>query len=400
MSEEIYLNTGTSFQQPYIARVPANAQTPATGQAPARQPLSGQTPFTYQHRAPATYSNPVSYRVPVVAQATGTTPVEANSQTPYTAQARQPARTPAGYQVPFTYDARYPARYIANARQPHANPVSAQQPARYIASARQPFANPVSAQQPFANPVNAQQPFANPVNAQQPFANPVSYANPVVGTTTVPAFEAEIATDFQVYSLSPYTTQTVSGWQDAYQNYPFNFPAYGYKDFAGTQAGNTSTAVGLNASTANGNTYTQMFNSTAYNYYGVSNLNYNHYVMFIVTRTYTAWQFELAIANTGNQTYNASSANALSNLKIWLPSNWPRPSTPDLTLNVSNATLTVGQRPAYINAQGTTVNHQAITFHWAIGNPSNQSVYFGTQSNANAMSQGYYNNGIYRFELI
>ena len=43
MSEEIYLNTGTSFQQPYIARVPANAQTPATGRTPARQPLSGRT---------------------------------------------------------------------------------------------------------------------------------------------------------------------------------------------------------------------------------------------------------------------------------------------------------------------------------------------------------------------
>ena len=48
MSEEIYINNGTSFQQPYIARNTVNSQTPVIGQTPSQQPTVGRTPFTYQ----------------------------------------------------------------------------------------------------------------------------------------------------------------------------------------------------------------------------------------------------------------------------------------------------------------------------------------------------------------
>ena len=49
MSEEIYINNGTSFQT-YIARNTVNSQTPVIGQQPSQQPTVGQTPFTYQER--------------------------------------------------------------------------------------------------------------------------------------------------------------------------------------------------------------------------------------------------------------------------------------------------------------------------------------------------------------
>ena len=58
MSEEIYINNGTSFQQPYIARNTVNSQTPVIGQTPSQQPTVGRSPFTYQERAPSTYRNP------------------------------------------------------------------------------------------------------------------------------------------------------------------------------------------------------------------------------------------------------------------------------------------------------------------------------------------------------
>ena len=56
MSDEIYVNTGGTFQQPFNDRQPSNAQQPyiANGQQPYI--ANAKSPFTYQNRQPGTYS--------------------------------------------------------------------------------------------------------------------------------------------------------------------------------------------------------------------------------------------------------------------------------------------------------------------------------------------------------
>ena len=83
MSDEIYVNTGGTLQQPFNDRSPENAQQPyiANGQQPYI--ANSQTPFTYSHRNPFTYRNPT------------------NAQQPYIANAQQPS----------TYSFLYPAPY-------------------------------------------------------------------------------------------------------------------------------------------------------------------------------------------------------------------------------------------------------------------------------------------------
>ncbi len=73
MSKEIYINTGTSFQQQYIARQPAIGTAPVTAQYDAQGNANSQSPFTYQSRNPFTYRNPVSNQTPYIA----------NKQNPY-----------------------------------------------------------------------------------------------------------------------------------------------------------------------------------------------------------------------------------------------------------------------------------------------------------------------------
>ncbi len=195
MSEEIYINNGTSFQQPYIARNTVNAQTPVIGQTPSQQPTVGRSPFTYQERAPSTYRNPVNYRIPYIANSTGTTPVIANAQSPYIANAQQPARAAVGYRVPFTYQSRQPATYrhtgrtpfTYQARQPSTYQAQGQTPFPYIAQGRTSARYPASAQQPYPYIANAQNPYPYIANYQSPARaiarTPTTYQHqqPVIG---------------------------------------------------------------------------------------------------------------------------------------------------------------------------------------------------------------------------
>ena len=72
MADEIYVNIGTTFQQPYQGTAPANGRTPVNAQQPRQAIASSQTPFTYNNQQPSIYQNPV------------------NAQTPYIANAQQP----------------------------------------------------------------------------------------------------------------------------------------------------------------------------------------------------------------------------------------------------------------------------------------------------------------------
>jgi len=179
MSEEIYINTGNTFQQTYTARVPANAQTPVSARQPARQPAQGRTPFTYQNRSPFTYRNPVSGQQPYIANAQAPYPYIANSQTPYIANAQQPypyianGQQPyiANAQSPFTYNARSPFTYNATGRTPFT--YNNRSPFTYTRQGRSPFT--YSAQTPFT--YQARTPFTYQASARAS----VSQQQPAIG---------------------------------------------------------------------------------------------------------------------------------------------------------------------------------------------------------------------------
>ena len=198
MSEEIYVNTGGTFQQPFNDRQPANAQQPYIANAQQPYIANAQTPFTYQNRTPFTYRNPANAQQPYIANAQQPYPYIANARNPYIANAQQPypyianARQPiianAQQPYPFTYTANARQPYIANARQPstynnrypagYRNPVSAQSPftyqARYPANAQ----SPSNAQQPFT--YNARTPFTYQVPFTYQARTPVSSQTPVI----------------------------------------------------------------------------------------------------------------------------------------------------------------------------------------------------------------------------
>jgi hypothetical protein len=174
MSEEIFVNTGTSFQQPYIARQPASGRTPAIGTVEARTPTNVQTPFTYSNRTPFTYRSPVSAQQPYIAQGRqpgtyarqGQTPLTyrnpVNGQQPYIANGQQPGTYARQGQTPFTY--RNPVNgqtpYIANGQQPGTYARQGQTPYPYIANSQTPYI--ANSQTPFT--------YSSSQNVQIPFA--------------------------------------------------------------------------------------------------------------------------------------------------------------------------------------------------------------------------------------
>ena len=197
MSEEIFVNTGTSFQQPYIARQPASGRTPAIGTVEARTPTNVQTPFTYSNRTPFTYRSPVSAQQPYIAQGRqpgtyarqGQTPLTyaRQAQTPATYQARQPGTYARQGQTPLTYQHRTPSTYTRQGQLP--STYQARQPSTYTnvnVPYRAPFTYQATGQQPFT--YTAQQPFT--YSAQQPFT--YSARSPFISTTSQTITETNI----------------------------------------------------------------------------------------------------------------------------------------------------------------------------------------------------------------
>ena len=157
MADEIYINIGSTIQQPYQGQAIATGTAPIIRQRIARQPANQQVPFTYSNRSPFTYARQ------------GRTPAPYNHQVPatYVGQGRQPStyvnQQPSTYRTPV--NGQQP--YIANARQPSTYQNQIQTP--YIANARQPSIYNLQGNIPYQNPVIAQQPYQNQVNKQIPF---------------------------------------------------------------------------------------------------------------------------------------------------------------------------------------------------------------------------------------
>ena len=179
MSEEIFVNTGTSFQQPYIARQPAIGTAPAIGTVPARTPTNVQTPFTYSNRSPFTYQANRNAQSPYIANAQQPYPYIASNQTPYIASAQQP--------YPYIANARQPYPYIANARQPNIYQHVTNQQTPYIANARQPniYQHVTNQQTPFIGQARQPNIYQHVTTQQTPFT--FQQRSPSIGQARQPS---------------------------------------------------------------------------------------------------------------------------------------------------------------------------------------------------------------------
>ena len=200
MSEEIFLNTGTSFQQPYIARQPAIGTTPAIGTVTARTPTNVQTPFTYSNRSPFTYQANRNAQSPYIANAQQPYPYIASNQTPYIANAQQP--------YPYIANARQPYPYIANARQPNIYQHVTNQQTPYIANAQQPYPYIANARQPniYQHVTNQQTPYI--ANARQPniYQHVTNQQTPYIANAQQPyPYIANSQTPYIASSQTPFT---------------------------------------------------------------------------------------------------------------------------------------------------------------------------------------------------
>jgi len=134
MADEIYINIGSSFQQPYQGQTPTQAQSAEVKQIVKRTPANSQFPYQSPSQTPTTYRNPVNRQTDINAQ-------ESN---------------------PFTFDAQQQIDYQSPFRSPSITQVEAQQPSPYIVQV--PFTYPFTYQQNVQTSVNNQ----TSVRTQQP----------------------------------------------------------------------------------------------------------------------------------------------------------------------------------------------------------------------------------------
>lgn len=159
MADEIYINHGTTFQQPYQGQRPVNVDNPFNRQTTVQAVRQTQQPYTFNDNQPYTYSVPV------------------NAQNPFIRQQPFPFTSQATGQTPFTYQFQSPSPYIAD--QPYIVTYQAQQPVTYQAQAQIAY----NAQQPVT--YQAQQPTT--YQAQQPTTYQHQNPSPYIANQTYSA---------------------------------------------------------------------------------------------------------------------------------------------------------------------------------------------------------------------
>ena len=146
MSDDIFIKQDQVLgQQPYIARVPKNAQEPNIRQTQQPNNRTAQQPSTYQHRTPTTAQDPRSQQEPNIRDA----------RQPSTYQHRSPLtydhRSPFTYdhRSPFTYDHRSPSTYQHRSPSTYRDPRTYQNPTTYNHRSPSTYRDPVSYRNPF-----------------------------------------------------------------------------------------------------------------------------------------------------------------------------------------------------------------------------------------------------------
>ena len=121
MSDDIFIKhdkNGGTFQQPFLARVPASGQEPNIAQRVYQVTTQGTQPFTYDNRISVNVRQPSDAQNPIIAQGVAQTTYQHRSPAIYTSRAPSiyNIQTPSTYQhrSPLTYDHRSPFTYQLN----------------------------------------------------------------------------------------------------------------------------------------------------------------------------------------------------------------------------------------------------------------------------------------------
>ena len=216
MSDEIYVNIGTSFQQPYQGQGLAQGRTPVIAQYIARKPANAQTPFTYQNRQPASARQPSSAQTPYIANRQTPSIVQATANYPYIASAQQSypyianaqtttqntGRTPVIYQAtgrtPFTYARQGQTPYSATGRLPSTYARQGQTPYSFQQSYQQTYET--QGTQPYTFNDTGRQPTIYQAQGTQPYSYQQNYQTPSIYT-------AQVSTNSQATYQHPTTYQ-------------------------------------------------------------------------------------------------------------------------------------------------------------------------------------------------
>ncbi len=198
MSKEIYINTGSTFQQPYQGQRAVNGQEPNIKQKSVPTIGSTQNPFTSQSRQPFTYQNIVEGREPNIR----------DSQTPFTYQ--RTGQTPVIYQHPTTYQHTGQSPFIYQVQSPYTyqNPVDAQEPNIRDRQNPYPYIANVQYTTEQSYTENAQQPLPNS-QLQQPNIRNKQNQSPYITQQPNPIiYQTPSQTASQAQQPNPFTYQT------------------------------------------------------------------------------------------------------------------------------------------------------------------------------------------------
>ena len=260
MSDEIYLNTGTTIQQPYQAQGPANAQQPVIAQQVRNYTANARQPSTYQTRTPFTYRNPSNARQPSIRNTQTPFTYARQGQSPFTYNFRSPSTYTRQGQTPFTYSHRQPITYARQGQTPftydyqspstYRTPVNQQEP--NIRSKQSPFTygHPAAAQSPFT--YQHRSPFYYNRTGQSPFTYQATGTTPVIYSYQQPfpyianGQQPNIRNAQQPY---PYSTAQASSHQQpnlASGRQPYIYAAYTYHNTGST--GTTAPVYQIDAS--------------------------------------------------------------------------------------------------------------------------------------------------------
>ena len=315
MPDEIYVNTGTSFQQPFNDRTPNIVTTAVDAQRVAQAATNTQQPYPYTANAQQSYTANAQQPYPYIANQPTTYPYIANSQTSYIANKQTPfpyiANRQVSYQAaeqqPYPYTAVSQTPYIANAQQPYPYTANNQQP--YIANAQQPYPYIANTDTQTPSIANRQTPYPYTANAQATYTANSQTPYPYIANqpTTYPY----IANSRQPSIVQVPTIAQQSYTANAQQPYPYTASAQAtytasaqqpYPYTANAQASYTANAQQAYSYTASAQTPSIVNGQTPFIYSTQTSIS---------SRTpyaYAAWLYH-AHGSTGTPINHASEVN-------------------------------------------------------------------------------------------
>ena len=156
MSDEIYINIGTTIQQPYQGQTPASAQSLETKQKVERKSVNSQIAYQSPSQTPQTYRHPTSSQ----------TSINAQESNPFTYDAQQQITFQSPYQSPSITQANQPSRSPYNVQSEYQNHYQS----HYQSEFQSEFQSEYNVQTPFTyqNPYTSAFQDVGPVNSQTP----------------------------------------------------------------------------------------------------------------------------------------------------------------------------------------------------------------------------------------